>query len=223
MRRRGRTRGPAGPEAVLTNCTGSAVRRVSYRGMREKSRYQARPASLSQWTECVDLANCVGGMRPAFAQGYGGRHAFRKRSNCPRGKRRRFDSFTQFAKSMEPSLSNQRRENTMYDLPQATALAAYQSGQIGNSAAGLSTPKPSVTVEIITRLENLNSILRDVIVGQRHLMEMLHGSCPEVANDVKASAPSPSGTLNAIDERLNWLMNSAQEIASNQQTLDRLA
>ncbi len=47
VRQRGRTCRPADPEAIFSNCTGSADRRVSYRGVNEKSRCRTRPAPMA--------------------------------------------------------------------------------------------------------------------------------------------------------------------------------
>lgn len=83
-------------------------------------------------------------------------------------------------------------------------------------------PSMSVTAALIIKLENINTILRDAIICQRSLVERLHGPSPEAAKEA-GKCPSPAGALDIIDDRLSWILHSAQEITINQQALDRLA
>ncbi len=107
-------------------------------------------------------------------------------------------------------------------------IAQQNTGQfIGGAIAGNAIsqgvpPKASVSNEIINRLESVNGVLRDVVNMQRQLLDKLHGPRPENPN-CEAKVNPAMGALGTIDERLNWVMNSAQEVMKNQQALDKLA
>lgn len=109
----------------------------------------------------------------------------------------------------------------MYDQGQLKSNALMSGQQTAGIAQAV--PKAPAAQEIVSRLETLNGILRDVIICQRNLLERLHGPSPTSDSVGKSANVSPSGYLNTIEERLNWLMQTSQEIVSNQQTLDRLA
>lgn len=103
---------------------------------------------------------------------------------------------------------------------------ACNSGYIGHSQAAANYPsppkQPTVVSEIINRLENLHSLLRDAANSQCILIEKLHGPSPVTAIGEKGIQPN-GGLLLTIDERLNWLLSTAQEINVNQQRLDGIA
>lgn len=110
-----------------------------------------------------------------------------------------------------------------------SAIGSLRGQQYVNHGAGISNaqapcPPSSATVasEIISRMENLHCLLKDILISQRNLMERLHGPRPETPSN-EAKVVQPQGLLGTIDERLNWLSHTAQEISSNQMTLDRLA
>jgi len=104
------------------------------------------------------------------------------------------------------------------------ASGAIRNAQYANTAVqGINPPKLStVTDEIIGRLENIHSVLRNVADGQKMLIDRLHGPCPEPTGG-ECKSPIAPGKLQTIDERLNWLLSIAQNISENQQRLDRLA
>lgn len=109
----------------------------------------------------------------------------------------------------------------MYETAQAANIGYQQSG---NAAQGLNSAaiKKSVTAEMVNRLEGINGTLRTVIASQKALIERLHGQKAE-KDCGETCAPTPSGMLYTLEERLNWLTNSANEISLNQQVLNNLA
>lgn len=111
----------------------------------------------------------------------------------------------------------------MYDQGSArmnVQAAAFTQGSIGNNNSV--PPQPTVSAEIITRLETLHSVLRNVADNQRNLLERLHG--PRPANgQADTKSPIPNGFLQTIDERFGWLSSIASEITDNQNQLNRLA
>lgn len=109
----------------------------------------------------------------------------------------------------------------MYDTAQgqnSLMQAQYANHATQGAICADSDRKATASEEIINRLGNINGILRDVIASQRNLIDRLHGASPVNPSSEK-SPPSPNGHLAAIDERLQWVMQAAQEISSNQNKL----
>lgn len=103
---------------------------------------------------------------------------------------------------------------------QMAVAGLVQGGLVGANAS--MPPQQTVSGEILARLETIHARLRNIADNQRTLLERLHGPRPTaVQSDSKS--PIPSGLLQTIDERLNWLGNIVSEITENQSQLDRLA
>ena len=111
----------------------------------------------------------------------------------------------------------------MYDTQMQAQKAYVANGIASGAVQGLNAPvKQTVAVEIVNQIELINSTLRDVITSQRNLLDRLHGPRPE--NPCCEASKSPNmGILGTIEERINWLRSSSQELLENQRSLDRLA
>lgn len=103
------------------------------------------------------------------------------------------------------------------------AAQAQQSGQISQGMNTCAPPqKQSVSLEIVNRLENINSTLMSVLDHQQGLIDRLHGSSP--SNPVpEGKGNIGGGILSTIDERLGWIAINAQKILENQSRLSNLA
>ncbi len=106
--------------------------------------------------------------------------------------------------------------------PQNAVTGLAQGQQISQGANQCVAPKQSVSVEIVNRLESLNSTLLSILDHQQGLIDRLHGASPATPVS-EGKCGNSGGLLSTIDERLGWLVSNAQRILENQSRLDNLA